>query len=67
MSKDYTEKDAARDTNSGGRETSRAWHSARDDAASSGELPERNWGKVSDSSAGRAIYSFITGTVSPKK
>lgn len=37
MSK-YTEKDAANDTDSGGKETSNAWHTAREDARSSGEI-----------------------------
>ena len=34
MSK-YTKKDAAKETESGGRETSRAWHQAREDAQDS--------------------------------
>lgn len=32
---DYTEKDAAKETDAGGKETARAWHQARDDAQSS--------------------------------
>jgi hypothetical protein len=31
----YTEKDAAEETEAGGKETAEAWHSARDDAQTS--------------------------------
>lgn len=55
----YTEKDAAKDTGSSEKEVSRAWHSARDDAASSGELEERNERKVSDSEGGSFLYSIF--------
>ena len=34
----YTEGDAARETGAGGKETSRTWHQAREDARGSGEL-----------------------------
>ncbi|OGM94671.1 hypothetical protein A2524_02085 [Candidatus Wolfebacteria bacterium RIFOXYD12_FULL_48_21] len=55
----YTEKDAAKDTGSSGKETARAWHSARDDAAASGELESRNERKVSDSENGSILYSIF--------
>lgn len=48
----YSEKDAAKDTQSSEKETKQAWHSARDDAASSGHLPERNDNKLKDSENG---------------
>jgi hypothetical protein len=37
----YDKTDAAKDTGSSTSEVSHAWHAARDDAQSSGELPER--------------------------
>lgn len=43
----YTEKDAAEDTNSSVKEVSEAWHDAREDAQKSGELPEREANKNS--------------------
>ncbi len=55
----YTAKDAAKDTGSSGKETARAWHSARDDASSSGELDERNDRKVSDSEGGSFLHSIF--------
>lgn len=55
MSK-YGPGDAARDTGSSSRETSQAWHQARDDAAKSGDLNERN---VSDSEEGGVLYSLF--------
>ena len=38
---DYDLDDAAKDTDSGSRETARAWHAAREDAQEAGELRER--------------------------
>jgi hypothetical protein len=38
----YTKKDASEDTDSGGKETSRAWHQAREDARDSGEIYDRS-------------------------
>lgn len=55
----YTKKDAAEDTGSSGKEVSHAWHVARNDAASSGELEERNEQKVSDSEEGSFLYSIF--------
>jgi hypothetical protein len=40
MSK-YTEKDAAKDTNSSNKEVESNWHQAREDARASGELTDR--------------------------
>lgn len=54
MSK-YSNKDAARDTSSSGKEVSRAWHQARQDAAGSGSLNERNENKTSDSPEGKIL------------
>lgn len=55
----YDKEDAAKDTNSSVKEVSEAWHQARNDAASSGHLNERNENKVSDSSEGSGIMDFI--------
>jgi hypothetical protein len=57
----FSKKDAAKETGSSNKETSRAWHQARDDAASSGQLNERNENKTSDSEEGSAIWGFIKG------
>ena len=43
MPTDYTKKDAAKDTEAGGKETARAWHKAKDDAAEEG-----GWGVPKD-------------------
>ena len=43
----YTEKDAARDTGAGGKDTARAWHQAREDARESGEIPKKDTEKES--------------------
>lgn len=59
MGSGYDEKDAAKDTGSSTSEVSRTWHQARDDAASSGHLSERNKPKVSDSPEGRSIWDFF--------
>lgn len=48
----WTKDDSAEHDNVPAKEVSRAWHSARDDAASSGELDERNSNKTSDSENG---------------
>jgi hypothetical protein len=53
---DYTKKDAANETDSTPKDASKAWHSAREDAAGSGELEERNENKVSDSPEGKELY-----------
>lgn len=37
----YEEKDAQKETHSSREETKDAWHTAREDAQRSGELPER--------------------------
>lgn len=58
MSK-YTEKNAARDTKSSVKEVNKAWHQAREDASSSGELNERNENKVKDSSEGSSLFDII--------
>jgi hypothetical protein len=42
----YTEKDAAKDTNSSVKEVKEAWHEAREKAAQSGELWERGVQKL---------------------
>ena len=55
----YSESDAAKDTNSSSKEVSEAWHSARDDAAGSGHLPERNENKVSDSENGPILAKIF--------
>jgi hypothetical protein len=55
----YSENDAAKDTDASSREASKAWHQARDDAASSGELEERNENKVSDSETGKELYGIF--------
>jgi hypothetical protein len=56
----YSKKDAAQDTGSSTKEVSRAWHAARDDAAGSGHLPERNENKTSDSREGGILSSFFS-------
>ena len=58
MSK-FGRKDASRMTGSSRRDTSRAWHDARDHAAGSGHLKERNRNKVSDSPQGRNIFDIF--------
>jgi len=61
----YTKNDAAKDTNTSAKEVSKAWHQARDDAASSGELDERNENKTSDSETGSilgGIFKSIFGS-----
>lgn len=40
------------------KEASRAWHQAREDAAGSGSLPERNENKTSDSESG-GLLNFL--------
>lgn len=59
MSGKYSEKDAAKDTGSSGKEVAEAWHSAKDDAAASGQLPERNANKVSDSEHGPELANIF--------
>jgi len=53
---EYTKKDAAKDTEAGGKETSRAWHQAREDAQSSDHPVDQKltegWGRTSDSEKG---------------
>jgi hypothetical protein len=62
----YKEKDAAKDTNTSTSKTAEAWHGARDDAARSGDLNERN---VSDSPEGKDLYKELkdAGMVPDKK
>lgn len=49
---DYTKKDAAKETKSTVKDTSRAWHGARDDAQQSNHPVDQNltkdWGRTSD-------------------
>lgn len=51
----YSNKDAAKDTDCSTKSVSRAWHQARDDAAASGQLDERNEHKTSDSPEGSIL------------
>ncbi|MBI2620877.1 hypothetical protein HYW61_01465 [candidate division WWE3 bacterium] len=44
----YDKDDAAKDTDSTAKEVSEAWHTARDDAQKSGDLPERKEKKEKD-------------------
>jgi hypothetical protein len=50
---DYTKKDAAKETESGGKETSRAWHQAREDAQTSDDPKDqelaKDWSRTPDS------------------
>ena len=55
----YTKEDASKDTQSNVSEVSQAWHAAREDAARSGHLEERNVNKVSDSELGPELYAAI--------
>lgn len=55
----YGKGDAAKDTGASIKDTSGAWHAARDDAASSGHLPERNSYKTSDSPEGSALSGIF--------
>jgi len=59
MGNKYTEQDAAKDTRSSTKETNEAWHAARDDAASSGQLNERNDNKVKDSEHGPELAKIF--------
>jgi hypothetical protein len=64
----YTESDAAEETESSSKDVSEAWHQAREDAAGSGQLPERNESKVSDSEAGPELHdTFEKAGMIPKK
>jgi hypothetical protein len=49
----YTEKDARKETDSSRKETKEAWHTAREDAQKSGELPERPSNKGDTSSGSK--------------
>jgi hypothetical protein len=53
---DYTKKDAAEETEAGGKETSRAWHQARNDAQTSDNPIDqelaKDWGRTPDSNEG---------------
>jgi len=60
MSKDYNVKDAAKDTNVSSKHASGSWHQARDDAASGGDLSERNWNKL-DNSPIKDFFSNLFG------
>jgi hypothetical protein len=69
MSEDkWTKKDTAKETCDSGKKVSAAFHDARDDAASSGDLAERNTSKVSDSPEGKALHKTLVekGAVSGK-
>ena len=63
----YTQKDAARDTKSSSRDVSRSYHDARNDAASSGHLNERNESKVSDSEDGPILFQIFRSIFGGKK
>jgi hypothetical protein len=63
---EYTQDDARNETGASRSEIREAWHEAREDASKSGEVPERDWSKVSDSKEGKAIFSFLKGTVDPR-
>lgn len=41
MPNPYTQKDARKETKATQKETSEAWHQAREDAQKAGQLPER--------------------------
>ena len=58
MSK-YGKGDAAKDTGSSSKSTRSAWHDARDHAAGSGHLSERNKNKVRDSENGSILGGFF--------
>jgi len=65
---EYTKKDASEDTGDSTSKVSEAWHGARDDAAGSGDLPERNANKVSDSEDGPELAKvFDDAGMVPKK
>lgn len=62
----YNKNNAAKETGSSAKDTSRAWHTARDDAAGSGFLNERNDNKTSDSEEG-SILNGIFSLFRPSK
>jgi len=62
----WTAKDTAKETDSPTKDTNRAFHDARDSAASSGYLDERNESKVSDSEEGKSIWGAITSLFGKK-
>lgn len=55
----WTAKDTARKTGSSPSDTNRAFHEARNDAASSGHLNERNEAKVGDSKDGPVLFEIF--------
>lgn len=63
----YSKQDAAADTGVSTKEASQAWHQARNDAASSGELTERNINKTSDSESGSALGRIFGAIFKPSK
>jgi len=60
MPNKWTQKDTAKETGSSGKETSRAFHDARNDASGSGYLDERNENKTSDSKEGSILSAFFS-------
>lgn len=63
----WGKKDTARETHSSDRDTSRAFHDARNDAASSGSLDERNESKVSDSEDGPVLFQILKSIFGGRK
>ncbi|MEK7603646.1 MAG: hypothetical protein AAB461_00820 [Patescibacteria group bacterium] len=57
----WDKKDTAERDGVSVKEVSNAWHQAREDAASSRELEERNENKVSDSEDGSTLYDIFKG------
>lgn len=55
----WDEEDAAEETETSEREVRRAWHDARDHAAGSGQLNERNTRKTSDSREGGILSGIF--------
>ena len=53
----YTEKDAAKETNSSNKDVGRAWHGAREDAQQSDHPVDKeltkDWGRTPDSKQGK--------------
>jgi hypothetical protein len=60
MSK-WSNEDTQKETGDSASKVSEASHDARDHAASSGDLSERNANKVSDSEHGSALHDFFKG------
>lgn len=63
----YSKQDAAAGTGVSTKEASQAWHQARNDAAGSGELNERNYNKTSDSESGSILGRIFDAVFKPSK